>query len=73
MEVSGQLHASAALPLEAGWAPELVWTQEKNRGLPGIEPGPSSPSLYRLVLLMFEVMVTKHCKPWLYVKVKLSL
>jgi hypothetical protein len=31
MEVSGQLHASVALPtaligLEAGWAPESVWT-----------------------------------------------
>jgi hypothetical protein len=31
MEVSGQIHAAAALPpvpiiYEAGWAPELVWT-----------------------------------------------
>jgi hypothetical protein len=51
MEVSGQLHAWAALPLgkeppipilyEAWWAPELVWfcvKEKSNSPLPGIEP-----------------------------------
>ena len=50
MEGSGQLHASAALPLrrapapieeEDGWTPELVWTiwiTENPLPLPGMEP-----------------------------------
>jgi hypothetical protein len=51
MEVSGQVHAPAALPkrkelpvpigYEAGWAPEPVW-KRKNLALPEVESGPSS-------------------------------
>jgi hypothetical protein len=54
-EVSGQLHAPAALPLgyepaistgqEVGWASELVWTRWNVPSLPlvGIDPRSSSP------------------------------
>jgi hypothetical protein len=61
MEVSGQLHASAALPQgkshrvhirqEAGWAPEPFWSggKEKNsQPPPGIDRPARSPALYRL-------------------------
>jgi hypothetical protein len=59
MEVSGLLHAPVALPpgeeppvpigQEARWAPDSVWTLwRRELALVGIEPGPSSPSLYRL-------------------------
>jgi hypothetical protein len=56
MEVSGQLHAPAALPsgkeppvpigYEAGWAPQPVWkaVEKTLLPLPGIELRPSSPS-----------------------------
>jgi hypothetical protein len=60
MEVSVQLHPSAALPQgkeppvligqEAGWAPGPVWTlwrREESLVPVGIEPA-RSPSLYRL-------------------------
>jgi hypothetical protein len=60
MEVSGQLHAPAALPW--GKSPRYPLDrrlggpqrgsgrcgEEKNLALPGIEPRPYSPSLYRL-------------------------
>jgi hypothetical protein len=64
MEVSGQLHALAALP--PGKEPPVAINrrlgvrcgEEKNLALPGIEPGPSSPSLYRLTY--FELQVRNH-------------
>jgi hypothetical protein len=55
MEVSGQLHAPAALapgkelPIliryEACWVPQAVWTlwRKENSGIPMNEPGPPSP------------------------------
>jgi hypothetical protein len=54
MEVSGQLRSPAALPPWKDW--RLVgpqsWSgrcgEENNFALPGIEPGPSSPSLLGL-------------------------
>jgi hypothetical protein len=56
VEVSGQLHAPAALsprkgpqvPIEqeAGWAPEPIWTWRKFLPLPGLELQPQL--LYRL-------------------------
>jgi hypothetical protein len=54
MEVSGQIHASAALPLEKetpvldrGWVGPFSrsgpYREEKNLHVSGIEPQPSSP------------------------------
>jgi len=60
MGVSGQRHASAALPpgktrypllQEAGWAPGQVWTGEENLAPTGFrspDRSPRSESLYQL-------------------------
>jgi hypothetical protein len=68
MEVSGQLHAPAALPpgkdhpvpiwWKAGWAPEPIWTQQWRREKFPAHAGTRTPivqSPYRLVTILAEL------------------
>jgi hypothetical protein len=77
MDVSDQLHASAALPpgeehpvpigYESGWAPEPVWTYGEKKNLfplPGIEPqflGRPARSLIFLAQLFTWILARENC------------
>jgi hypothetical protein len=62
MELSGQLHASAALPpgKEFGWAPKPVWTlwrREKFLPLPGLESPIMQPVAQRYIIELSRLLL----------------
>jgi hypothetical protein len=77
MEMSGQLHTPAALPvgksspvpigLEGGLAPEPVWTlwRRESLAMPGIKPGPSSPQpvVIPAELSRLSLLFRTHVRP----------
>jgi hypothetical protein len=75
MEVSGKLHATAALPLgkeplvtigeEAGWAPELVWMGWKGEKFPVLDRNQTQVMQIINIIIFpskFLIVCMHHCK-----------